>query len=169
MEAAISEKRAEIGAIASHEAAPDFANTLEALEKAGAALKRVQSVYSIWTSSMSSPEMDSIQTLLEPRLAAFNDSIIQNKALFERIDAVYKNADRSKLSPEQQRLLERVHTQFVLAGAKLDEEAKKKVAEINQKLAGLFTRFSQNQMADESEKFVEISNECELSGLPEIF
>lgn len=169
VEAAISEKRAEIGAIASHEAAPDFANTLEALEKAGTALKRVQSVYSIWTSSMSSPEMDSIQTLLEPRLAAFNDSIIQNKALFDRIDAVYKNSDRSKLSPEQQRLLERVHTQFVLAGAKLDEEAKKKVAEINQKLAGLFTRFSQNQMADESEKFVEISNESELSGLPENF
>ena len=56
---------------------------------------------------------------------------------------------------------------FTLAGAKLDENSKVRVAEINQKLAGLFTQFSQNQLADESDKFQLITNEKDLDGLPE--
>jgi len=167
IESALAEKRKEIEAIAAQSDAPDFANTLEALEKTGSSLKRVQAIYYIWTNNMSSPEMESLQTQIEPRFAAFQDSIIQNKALFDRIDAVYRTADRSLLTAEQQRLLDRVHTQFVLAGARLDDESKKKVADINQKLAEHFTRFMQNLMADESEKFVEISSEADLAGLPE--
>lgn len=166
VEAAMREKKMEIDQIIKNPEAASFENTIEALEKAGSALKRVLSVYYIWTNNMSSPEMDSIQQLLEPKFASFNDSIIQNKALFDRIQRI-QDSDQSKLNSEQKRLLWRYYTNFSLAGAKLDEDNKQKVALINQKLASLFTRFSQNQMADESSKFVELSNESELDGLPD--
>ncbi|MEO6190947.1 MAG: M3 family metallopeptidase [Saprospiraceae bacterium] len=167
VELALTEKRNEINAIATNKEAPSFQNTLEALEKAGNALKRVISIYSIWTSNMANPEVDSIQTLLEPRFASFQDSIIQNSALFSRIDALNNSPEKAKLNPEQQRLLWRYNTSFVLAGAKLDEKSKTRVAEINQKLAGLFTKFSQHQLADESGKFLEITDKKDLEGLPE--
>jgi len=165
-EVALREKALEIDSIAHQSEKPSFANTIEALEKTGSTFKRIQAVFYIWTSNKASDELDSIQQILEPRFAGFNDSIIQNKALFDRIEAVYQ-ADQSNLNPEQKRLLWRYYTNFSLAGAKLDEESKKKVAEINQKLAGLFTKFSQNQLADESEKYVEISDEKDLDGLPD--
>ncbi|MBK9270623.1 MAG: M3 family metallopeptidase [Saprospiraceae bacterium] len=165
-EVALQEKALEIDSIAHQSEKPSFANTIEALEKTGSAFKRLQAVFYVWTSNMASDELDSIQQILEPRFAGFNDSVIQNKALFDRIEAVYQ-ADQSSLNAEQKRLLWRYYNNFSLAGAKLDEESKKKVAEINQKLAGLFTRFSQNLLADETEKFVEITDEKDLDGLPD--
>ena len=119
------------------------------MEKAGLTLKRVQTIYEIWKSNMSSPSIDSIQTEMEPRLAAFNDSINQNSALFNRIDIIFNNPDKEKLSSEQQRLLWRIHTNFIIAGAKLDAESKAKVTQINQQLSVLFSKFSQHQSADE--------------------
>ncbi|MBK7797117.1 MAG: M3 family metallopeptidase [Saprospiraceae bacterium] len=167
LESGMDEKRKEIQAIIDNPQAASFENTILALEKTGQTLKRVQAIYYIWTSNMSNPEMDSIQTLMEPRFASFNDSIIQNKALFAKIEEVNNNAKSIQLTDEQKRLLWRYYTTFTLAGAKLDENSKVRVAEINQKLAGLFTQFSQNQLADESDKFQLITNEKDLDGLPE--
>lgn len=166
-EAAMTENRNEINGITSNTEAPDFANTIEALEKTGMTLKRVQAIYDIWKNNMSTPELEAIQTTIEPRLAAFDDSITQNAALFLRIEAVFNNPAKQNLTPEQQRLLWRYHTNFVLAGAKLDASSKKRVAEINQQLAGLFAKFSQHQLADESDKYLELTNEKDLDGLPE--
>jgi len=169
VEQALSEKRTEIERITQQAEAPNFANTLEALERAGSALKRVQAIYYVWTSNMSSPEMDSIQNILEPRFASFNDSIIQNTALFDRIEQLYAKKDSLSLDAEQQRLLWRYYTTFTLAGAKLDATAKTRVAEINQKLAGLFAQFSQHLLADESQKYLEITDQKDLEGLSESY
>jgi peptidyl-dipeptidase Dcp len=167
IEAAMEEKRNEIKSIAENSEAPTFKNTIEELEKAGSTLKRVQSVYEIWKSSLSTPALDSIQEEMEPRITSFNDSIIQNAALFARIEKVYNDPSKKDLNPEQQRLLERYYKYFVLAGAKLDAQSKEKVSEINQKLAALFTKFNQHQLSDEGDKFLELTSEKDLDGLPE--
>lgn len=167
IEEAIAMNRSELEHIANNQEAATFANTLEALEKSGNELKRAKAIYSIWTSNMANPELDSIQALLEPRFASFNDSIIQNAALFARIEAVHNSPDTAKLNGEQKRLLWRYYTTFVLGGAKLSPESKKRVAEINQELAGLFTKFSQHLLADESGKYLEITNQADLEGLQE--
>ncbi len=166
-EAAMTENRNEINGIATNTEAPTFANTIEALEKTGTTLKRVQAIYEVWKNNKSTPELETMQTAIEPRLAAFDDSIIQNAPLFLKIEAVFNNPAKQNLTPEQQRLLWRYHTNFVLAGAKLDANSKKRVAEINQQLAGLFAKFSQHQLADESNKYLELTNEKDLDGLPE--
>jgi len=166
-EIAIAEQRNEIKAIAENTEAPTFANTVEALEKTGITRKRVEAVYYVWQSNMGSTELDSVQEIMEPRIAAFGDSIIQNAELFKRIEAVYNSPEKEKLTPEQQRLCFKYYNNFVLAGAKLDAASKTRVAEINQKLAGLFTKFNQHQLADEGDKYMEITDAKDLDGLPD--
>jgi peptidyl-dipeptidase Dcp len=167
LEAGMVENRHEINRIIENKEAPTFKNTLEELEKTGFTLRRVISAYGIWKSNLSTPELDTIQEEMEPRLTVFNDSIIQNTELFRRIETVYNDPTTKNLSPEQQRLVERYYKMFVLAGAKLDADAKGKVADINQRLAGLFTKFNQHQLSDEGDKFMELTSEKDLDGLPE--
>jgi peptidyl-dipeptidase Dcp len=167
LEAAMAEQLAEIDGIAKTSAAPDFENTIAALERAGNTYDRVTTLYYIWASNMSTPEFQVIQREMAPRLAAFNDQITQNEALFKRIDAVYNSPAKAKLNPEQQRLAWLYYTNFVRAGARLQPEAKKRLSEINQKLAGLFTKFSQNVLAEETDQFIVLKSEDELAGLPQ--
>lgn len=166
LEAAMTENLAEIDKIANEKSAPNFENTIAALERTGSALDRVSTVYYIWTGTMGSPEMRNIEREMSTRLAAFSDKITQNEALFKRIETVYNAPEKSKLSPEQQRLVWRYYTNFVRAGAKLDAAKKKRLSEINQTLAGLYTRFSQNLLADETDLYLELKNETDLAGLP---
>jgi peptidyl-dipeptidase Dcp len=166
LEASMNENLAEIDRIANDPAPPTFANTIEAIERSGRALERVGSVYRVWASTMNSPEFQAVEREMAPRLAAFEDKITQNTALFRRIEAVYNAPNKTTaLTPEQQRLAWLYYTDFVRAGAKLDETAKKRVADINQQLAGLFTRFSQNVLADETEIYLVLQSEADLAGL----
>ena len=167
LEAAMAEQLAEVQKIAADPAAPTFENTLVALERAGRSFDRVTTVYGVWGSTMSGPEFQSVQREMAPRLAAFNDRITQNEALFKRIEAVYNSPDKAKWTPEQQRLAWLYHTNFVRAGARLDKAAKARLSEINQRLAGLYTRFSQNVLADETDQFLALKTEADLAGLPQ--
>jgi peptidyl-dipeptidase Dcp len=167
LEAAMAEQLAETDRIAQNPAAPDFENTIAALERTGHTLDRVGTLYGIWAGTMSSPEFQVVEREMAPRLAAFNDQIYQNEALFKRIDAVYNSPAKSRLNPEQQRLTWLYYTNFVRAGARLNPEAKKRLSAINQQLAGLFTKFSQNVLAEETNQFLVLKSEDDLAGLPQ--
>ncbi|HKG14102.1 MAG TPA: M3 family metallopeptidase [Pyrinomonadaceae bacterium] len=167
LEAAMNENLSEVERIANDPSAPTFENTVVALERAGHALDRVTTVYAIWSSNMNGPEFQTVQREMAPRLAAFNDRITQNAALFKRIESVYNSPAKKRWTPEQQRLAWLYYTNFVRGGAKLDAQSKSHLSEINQKLAGLYTRFSQNLLADENEVFLTLKSEDELAGLPQ--
>ncbi|TMH01354.1 MAG: M3 family metallopeptidase, partial [Betaproteobacteria bacterium] len=104
---------------------------------------------------------------MAPLLSAFGDEVIQNEALFARLKAVYDTRENAKLSPEQQRLADVVHTNFARRGAALDKAKKARLKEINKRLASLFTSFRQNQLADEESYTLVIDNEADLAGLPD--
>jgi len=167
LEEAMTSNLNEIEKIASNPAAPTFQNTIVELDRSGRLLERVQAVYGVWSSTMNSKEFEPVETEMEPKLAAFYDQVTQNEKLFKRIEAVYTSPDKAKLTPEQQRLTWLYYTNFVHAGAKLDEKAKTRVSEINQQLAGLFTKFSQNLLSDETELYVVLKEEKDLAGLPQ--
>ena len=167
LETAMSDKLAEIQTIASNQAAPTFENTIVALETSGRALERVQTVYSIWGSTMNGAEFQVVQRTMAPKLAAFNDQITQNEPLFKRIEAVYNSSAKATLTAEQRRLTWLYYTNFVRAGAKLDAASKARLSQINQQLAGLYTRFSQNVLAEETDQFLVLKNEADLAGLPQ--
>ncbi len=169
LETAMAENLSEIDKITSNEANADFENTITALERSGQTLNRVQTIYYIWSSSMSDSTFQLVEKEMQPKLAEFSDKINQNENLFKRIEAVYNSPEKAKLNPEQQRLCWLYYTNFVRAGAKLDATTKAEVSEINQKLAGLFTQFNQNLLADESERALILENEKDLAGLPASF
>lgn len=167
LEAAMAEQLKELEQVAANPAAPNFENTIAAFERAGRTLSRVQTLYSVWGATMSSPEYQAVQREMAPRMAAFNDQITQNEALFKRIEAVYNSPEKAKLTPEQQRVTWLYFTNFVRAGARLDANSKKRLSAINQQLAGLFTKFSQNVLAEETDQFIVLKSEEELAGLPQ--
>jgi peptidyl-dipeptidase Dcp len=167
LEAAMAEQLAEIDRIAADPAAPTFDNTIAALERAGRTFNRVSSVYGVFSSTMKSPEFQVVEREMSPKLAAFRDRIVQNEKLFKRLAAVYDARDKGKLTPEQKRLAWNRYTDFVRSGARLDGPAKKRLSEINQRLATLFTQFSQNVLADEMDHALLLEDERDLAGLPE--
>jgi peptidyl-dipeptidase Dcp len=166
MAAAIAEELVEIEKIANDPAPATFENTIVALEKAGSALTRLSPIYGIYTGTLSDDAVQALETAMAPKLAALDDQITQNSKLFARIAAVYAARDTLKLTPEQQRLLWLDHTRFVRSGAALDAAAKEKLAALNQKLAGLYTKFGQNVLAQEGDQVLWLE-EKDLAGLPE--
>jgi peptidyl-dipeptidase Dcp len=166
LESAMAENLSEIDKIANDKAAPTFENTMVALERAGQTIDRVTTMYGVWAATMNGPEFQVVQREMAPKLAAFNDKINQNEPLFKRVEAIYNSPEKNKLTAEQQRLVWLYYTNFVRSGAKLDAKAKARLSEINQQLAGLFTRFSQNVLVEENDQFIALKEE-ELSGLPQ--
>jgi len=167
LEAAMAEALANVDTIADDPAPPSFDNTIAALERASRTLDRVGTYFGVWSSTMNSPEFQAVEREMAPKLAAFTDRVVQNEKLFARIAAVYAARESSDLTPEQQRLVWLDDTNFVRAGAQLDAAAKARLSEINQELAGLYTEFSQNVLADEENYVLVLESEADLAGLPE--
>jgi peptidyl-dipeptidase Dcp len=167
LEAGMAENLAEVDRIAANPEPATFENTIAAMERSGRMLDRVGTIYGIFGSTLNDEAVQAVEREMEPKLAAFYDQITQNEALFKRIEAVYGAREKSGLTPEQQRLAWLYHTNFVLAGARLDPVAKKELSGINQQLATLYTKFSQNVLADENEGQLVIADAADLAGLPE--
>ena len=165
LEVGMAANLAEIDKIAANPAAPTFDNTIAELERSGRALSRAATVYNIYSSTMNDDAVQAVEREMEPKLAAFFDQITQNEALFKRIEKIYAARETSGLTPEQKRLAWWYHNQFVRAGAKLDADKKKRLAEINQELASLYTTFGQNVLADEQNEMVLIEKASDLDGL----
>ena len=167
LESAMAEQLAEVDRIAKNAEAPNFENTIIALERAGNTFDRVSTIYGIWGATMNGPEFQVVQREMAPKLAAFGDQIAQNEPLFKRVESVYNSPDKAKLNSEQQRLVWLYYTNFVRSGARLGTDAKARLSQINQELAGLFTKFSQNVLAEEGGQFLLLKSEDELAGLPQ--
>ncbi|WP_181885049.1 M3 family metallopeptidase [Pontibacter diazotrophicus] len=168
MEKGMALQLAEIDAIANNPAPATFENTIEAMERAGEELNRAFTYYSIWSSNISSPEFRAIQAELAPQISEFSSKISQNEKLFQRIKTVYDNAQQNPLPADQQRVVQLVYEGFAMEGAELDAAAKERYAAINKELSSLYTKFSNNILADE-EKYVVYLTKDQLSGLPESF
>ena len=164
-EFAIDERRREVLAIANNPAAPTFANTVEALERAGERLDRVETLFSVMTSNMSTPEYQAIDREWSSRLAAAYDEIILNQALFDRVKAIHAARETSGLNAQQQRVVTRLYDQFVRRGANLDDAQKQQLSAYNQELARLFSEFSEKVLADEQTYIV--ATEAQLAGVPD--
>ncbi|MEO6407197.1 MAG: M3 family metallopeptidase, partial [Burkholderiaceae bacterium] len=166
-EVACARHRAEIDAIGSDTRPADFDNTVAAFDRSGRDLQRVESVFWNLTSSETSPALQAVERDLAPVLAAHSNAVFMHRALFARVDAVHARRAELAPTPEALRLVERVHLEFVRAGAKLAPDAQVRYGEIMQRLAELTTRFAQNVLAEESAYLLELRGEADLAGLPD--
>jgi len=146
---AMAEGLAEIEAITGNPAAPSFANTIEALERSGALLNTVGSVFGNLVASLGDEGLQQVERDYAPKLAAHGSKVSLNAALFARVAALHAQADELTLAPDARRLLERTYLGFVRSGAALDAAAKTRMAEISERLAVLHTDFGQNVLHDE--------------------
>ena len=167
-ERAFADHTAEITAIEHDPAVPDFDNTITALERAGKLLSKVSAVFYDLVSAHSSPALLEIDKEVSLRMARHWNPIMMNAVLFGRIALLHSNRATLGLSGEQLRLLERSYTRFHRAGAGLDEASKKRMAEINERLAHLGTAFSHHLLGDEQDWFLELG-EADHEGLPDSF
>lgn len=161
----MAEQLAEIDAIASQAAAPDFENTIVALELSGQLLDRVARVFFSMASAHTNDEIRALQQELAPELAAHEDSILLNQDLFARVRSLHDEKDILELDAESQRLLERYYIDFVRAGAALDDAQQERMKEINAEIAVLQTQFSQNVLSEVNELAIVVETREELTGL----
>jgi peptidyl-dipeptidase Dcp len=167
-EQAFADHAAEVAAIEHDPSAPDFANTITALERSGRLLSRVSAVFHDLVSAHSSPALLEIDKEVSLRMARHWNPIMMNAVLFGRIALLRENRAALGLTGEQMRLLERTYTRFHRAGAGLDEAAKARMAEINERLAHLGTTFSHHLLGDEQDWFMELG-EADHDGLSDSF
>ena len=162
---AIDEQRKEYLAIANNPAAPTFENTIEAMEKAGRRLGRVESVFAVMTDNMSTPEYQALDKEWSPKLSAADDEINLNEKLFQRVKSLYDRKASLGLDARQDRLLTRSYDGFVRSGANLNPAQKQQLSAMNQELATLFTTFNERLLADEGTYIS--ATEAELKGVPD--
>jgi peptidyl-dipeptidase Dcp len=155
----------EVAAIVDNAEAPTFDNTILALEKSGQILSRTSTVFFSLVGVDTNDARKAIQAEYAPKLAAHRDAIALNPKLFERIQTLYDTRDSLGLDAEGVRLIERYHTDFVRAGAKLSEADKARLKTINGEQAKLGTQFSQNVLAEVNDSAVVVDTKEELAGL----
>lgn len=165
-EIALQNHIAEIEAITGSQAAPDFSNTIEAMEVAGADLQKVLSVFYSVAGAHSNNTREALERDFSPRLAAHFSVITSNKPLFERIADCWEQRDSLDLNAEQRRVLMLTHRSFLRAGASLAGDEDTRMQEIKSRLAVLGTQFTQNLLADERTWCMELA-EADLEGLPD--
>ncbi|HTS03288.1 MAG TPA: M3 family metallopeptidase, partial [Thermoanaerobaculia bacterium] len=158
---------AEIDAIANDPAPPTFANTLEAMERSGQLLTRVTKVFFNLAASNTNDAMQKIRAEEAPKLAKHQDAIYLNAKLYARVKTLWNARDALGLDSESRYLLQRVHSNFVRAGAELDDADKAKLRALNEEEATLTTRFAELLLADTKASSVVVSDRRELAGLSE--
>ncbi|MDO8338688.1 MAG: M3 family metallopeptidase [Microcella sp.] len=165
IERGMAEQRAEIAAITAQTEPATFANTMEPLERSGQLLTRVLRVFFNKSSADSNDASNALEEEFAPKLAAHEDAITLDSALYARIAALHEQRDDLDLIPEQRYLIERRHTVMTLAGAGLDDAQKERLSELNSRLSVLQTRFEKNLLADTNDLAVVIDDVAELDGL----
>ncbi|MDE2234561.1 MAG: peptidyl-dipeptidase Dcp [Gammaproteobacteria bacterium] len=165
IELGIKQQLAEVAQIADNPAPPTFDNTLVALEKSGGLLNRALGVFNGVSSANTDPALQKVQETIAPQLAAANDAIFLNSKLFQRVETIYKERARLKLSTESRRLIWYYHQQFIHAGAQLTGAARDRLKQLNQEQAALSAKFMNQLLAGTKSAALVVSNESELAGL----
>jgi peptidyl-dipeptidase Dcp len=165
LDAAMQEQLLTVNGIAEQSAAPTVENTLEALERANAKLRRVGAIFSVFTSNLSNDAVRKVEAEYAAKLAAHSNKILLNPKLFARIKALHGNPATAQVNPEAARLAQQSFERMQRAGAALDEVTRGKVAALTEREASLMTQFNQNVQKD-TDAFVLLLNTSDLDGLP---
>ncbi|MBD3864319.1 M3 family metallopeptidase [Olleya marilimosa] len=163
----IEDTKLEIEAIVNNSETPTFENTIEALEFSGQQLDRVTSIFFNLNSAETNDDLQKIAQDISPILTEFGNDITLNEALFKKVKHVYDNKDSLDLNIEQTTLLDKKYKSFSRNGANLPEDKKQKLRAIDKQLASLKLKFGENILAETNAFEMLITNEADLSGLPE--
>lgn len=163
----ITVNKKEIATIVDNPEPPSFKNTVETFENTGMKLERASSIFFNLNSAETNPKIQEIAQEISPLLSDFNNDLLLNEELFARVKTVYDSRSNITLNGEQHTLLEKHYKGFTRNGANLSEEKKKTLRKIDSNLSKLKLTFGENVLAETNAFEMHISNEADLSGLPE--
>jgi peptidyl-dipeptidase Dcp len=155
--------------IVNNEETPTFDNVIVVYDRAGRDMGRVEDVFYNMCSSLNTPDLQEVETAMSPILSRHGSAVYTLPGLFEKINSVYEQvqADKDKYTPQQVRLVERIHLDFKREGAHFSTEDKAEYAEIKVKLATLSTQFAQNVLKDEETTDIPLYEESDMDGCPD--
>ena len=163
----IAVTKTQINEISENKEAPTFKNTIEALDGTGIQLDRITSIFFNLNSAETNDEIQKIAQEISPALSDFKNDLLLNEKLFKRVKQVYENRTSLSLNKEQAMLLKKNYIGFTRNGANLSYKDKDKLREIDGKLSKLKLQFGENVLAETNKFYLQITNEKELSGLPD--
>ena len=163
----IAQQQKEVEEIVKQKAAPDFENTIVALDQSGDLLRKVSAIFYGLNSANTNDEMQALSRELSPLLSKNSDDIRMNPDLFARVKTVYENQESMNLSKEQKKLLEETYKSFVRGGANLDAEQQARLRELNSEISMLQLTFGQNMLKETNAFQLIVDNKDDLAGLPE--
>lgn len=166
-DAAIAEARAEIDSIVNNPEEPTFSNTIEALERSGAKLSRVSSLFFNLLEADGTDRMHEISMEVQPKLTEYSNDISLNEELFKRVKAVYDQRDSLDLDTEQAMLLTETYRGFARSGAALSDEDKETYRRLTSELAQLTLQFGQNVLAATNAFAINITDSTVVAELPD--
>ncbi|WP_118194079.1 M3 family metallopeptidase [Albibacterium indicum] len=166
-EVGMKEQAAEISAIYRQRSTPTFQNTIEAMENSGKILNKVSTVFFNLNSANTNDEIKEIAKSIAPKLSQHSDDIYLNKLLFQRVKQVYDQRSQANLNGEQERLLEKTYKAFLRSGANLSEQDQQRMRKINSELSLSTLAFGQNLLSETNSFELIVTDDVELSGLPE--
>ena len=163
----LDEDKKEVEAIIKNPAAPNFENTIAALDQSGKLLDKAESTFSPISSSNSTEATRALQKELSPLFSAHSDDIYLNPKLFTKVKQVYDNQKKFNLNKEQKRVLEKIYKRFVRSGANLSDDKKEQLRKLNTEISMLQLNFSQNLMKETNNTYVTVDKLSDLEGLSE--
>jgi peptidyl-dipeptidase Dcp len=161
----MAQEAAEVEAIANNPKPPTFENTIVAMERSGKLLDRVSTVFGSMSGTNTNDAIQALDRELSPKLAAHNDAIRLNEKLYQRIKTLYDKRASLKLDAESAFLLQRYHTDFVRAGARLSAADKEKLKALNAQLAVASTSYRQNVLKEANAAALVVDTRAELAGM----
>lgn len=166
-EEGIRQAKAEIDAIVANPDAPDFANTIEALEYSGRLLDRVSGIFYNLNEADTDDSMQEIAEKVSPMMTEYSMYVSLNEKLFERVKAVYAQKDSLSLAPDQMKLLEDTYRSFARNGANLSPEDKELFSRYSEELSLLSLQFQKNSLAATNAFHIHVTDVNDLAGLPQ--
>ena len=164
----IRRQNQEIDAIVNNSEAPTFENTIEAFERSGELLDRVNAVFSNMLGAETNDELQDIAQRIMPLLSEHSNNITLNEKLFKRVKCIYEQKEKLELSAEQSQLLDNIYDSFIRHGANLEGDARKKYRELTGELSRLTLTYNDNTLKETNQYKLVLTNEKDLKGLPEI-
>jgi peptidyl-dipeptidase Dcp len=165
--ASIEAAKKEVDELVSNTATPTFENTIITLEASGKQLNRATEAFFNLTSAETNDYLEQVQEEVSLLLAEYGNDIALNEGLFKKVKTVFEQTDKSKLSKEDFRLLDKTYKSFTRNGALLNDEDKEKLRAIDKELAALKVKFSQNILQETNAYFLHLTDEKEMEGIPD--
>ena len=167
-ERGMEEQLAQLSLIVNQASAPTFENTIIPLELSGQLLSRVATVFFSMSGAHTNEDIRELEQELAPQLAAHNDKILLNRALFDRINVLQEQREELQLDAQSLRLLEQYHVDYVRAGAALTSQQQDKMRETNTEIAVLRTQYRQNILSEVNDLAIVVDSREELTGMSEV-